>query len=62
MKGAAKLRMLSNRVHTIEVPKGKDITEYHQRGGDVFTWLSQELRRVRMNALVEMKGVRYAAT
>lgn len=59
-KGAAKLRMLSNRVHTIEVPEGKDITDYHKRGGEVFTWLSQELRRVRLNALVELKGVNYA--
>jgi len=57
MKGAAKLRMLSNRVHTIEVPKGKDITEYHQRGEDVFIWLSRELRRVRELALVEWSGV-----
>jgi len=47
MKGAAKLQMVSNRVHAIEVPEGKDITDYHRQGGDVFTWLSQELRRVR---------------
>lgn len=57
MRGAAKLQMLSNRVHAIEVPEGKDITDYYKRGGDVFTWLSQQLRRVRMNALVEMSGV-----
>ncbi len=47
MKGAARLRALSSRVHTIEVPKGKDITEFHQQGGDVFDWLAHELRRVR---------------
>jgi len=57
VKGATRLQMVSNRVHTIEVPEGKDITEYHKRGGDVFTWLSQQLRRVRLNAQVELSGV-----
>jgi DNA primase len=47
VKGASKLKLLSNRIHAIEVPEGKDITEFHKLGGDVFTWLAQELRRVR---------------
>ena len=57
MKGAARLQMLSDRVHPIQVPKGKDVTEFYQQGGDVFTWLAQELRRVRQHALVELSGV-----
>jgi DNA primase len=51
-KGAARLKALSQRVHVVRVPWGKDITEYHVQGGDVFTWLSQELRRVRQTTLV----------
>lgn len=49
-KGAARLRQTSNRVHVVRVPYGKDITEFHQQGGDVFTWLSQELRQIREKA------------
>lgn len=57
MKGAARLQSLSSRVHTIQVPKGKDITEFYQKGGDVFDWLAHELRRVRLNAIVELSEV-----
>ena len=55
-KGAARLQTLSQRVHVIRVPYGKDITEYHLRGGDVFTWLSGELRRVRQEAILGSGG------
>jgi DNA primase len=51
MKGAARLQMVSDRVHTIRVPEGKDITDYHLMGGDVYTWLAYELRRVRQMRL-----------
>lgn len=50
-KGAARLQALSRRVHVIRVPYGKDITEYHLQGGEVFTWLAHELRRVRQDAI-----------
>lgn len=55
-KGAARLQTLSQRVHVIRVPYGKDITEYHLRGGDVFTWLAHELRRVRQEAISRQIG------
>ena len=51
-KGAARLQALSQRVHVIRVPYGKDITEFHLQGGEVFTWLAHELRRVRQDAIV----------
>jgi len=51
-KGAARLQALSRRVHVIRVPYGKDITEFHLQGGEVFTWLAHELRRVRQDAMV----------
>lgn len=50
-KGAARLQALSRRVHVIRVPYGKDITEYHLQGGEVFTWLAHELRRARQDAI-----------
>ncbi len=30
----------------------KDITEFHLQGGEVFTWLAHELRRVRQDAIL----------
>lgn len=51
-KGAARLQALSKRAHVIRVPYGKDITEFHLQGGDVFTWLAHELRRVRQDAIL----------
>jgi len=51
-KGAARLQALSQRVHVIRVPYGKDIPEYHRQGGDVFTWLSRELRRACQDAIL----------
>lgn len=50
-QGAARLQALSRRVHVIRVPYGKDITEFHLQGGEVFTWLAHELRRVRQDAM-----------
>ncbi len=50
-KGAARLQALSRRVHIVQVPWGKDITEYHVRGGDVYKWLENELRQARESAL-----------
>lgn len=46
-KGAARLQALSSRVHVIRVPWGKDITDYYLQGGDVYAWLTRELRQVR---------------
>jgi len=38
-KGAARWQALSRRVHVVQVPWGKDITEYHLQDSDVYTWL-----------------------
>jgi DNA primase len=54
-KGAARLQALSRRVHVVQVPWGKDITEYHLRGGDVYTWLENELRQARQDAISKSK-------
>jgi DNA primase len=51
-KGAARLQALSQRVHIVPVPQGKDITEYHLKGGDVYGWLDDELNRIRENAIL----------
>jgi DNA primase len=55
IKGASRLQSLSNRVHTIQVPKGKDITEFYRQSeeGDVFTWLARELRQARQQAIFQ---------
>ena len=45
-RGAQHLRQLSPRVHVIRVPQGKDITEFHVAGGDVFTWIESEMAGV----------------
>lgn len=37
---------LSARVHRAPIPSGKDVTEFHQRGGDIATWLRSQLRLV----------------
>jgi len=55
-KGAARLKALSDRVHVIHVPHGKDINEFHLQGGDVFTWLSRELRQAREATLFNSGG------
>ncbi|MBI5961798.1 MAG: hypothetical protein HY866_23880 [Chloroflexi bacterium] len=43
-KGAARLHSLSQRMHLVRVPYGKDLTEHHQQGGVLYSWLSCELR------------------
>lgn len=43
-KGANRLLSLSPRFRSIEVPLGKDITEFYLRGGDVYQWLEQAIR------------------
>jgi len=32
------------RVHRVPIPSGNDITEFHQRGGDISTWIRGQLR------------------
>jgi hypothetical protein len=51
VKGAARLQALSQRVHVVQVPKGKDITEFHMQGGDVYAWLDNALRQIHESAL-----------
>ncbi len=46
-KGAERLCALSQRIRLIRVPYGKDLTEYHQQGGVLDSWLARELRQIR---------------
>jgi hypothetical protein len=39
-------------VHVVQVPQGKDITEYHLQGGDVYGWLDDEMNLIRENAIL----------
>ena len=41
-KGAAKLAASSGRMRVVQVPEGKDISEFYDRGGDVVSWLTNE--------------------
>jgi DNA primase len=50
-KGAARLRSLSRRMHPVRVPWGKDLTEFHQQGGDLHPWLARELRQACQNSI-----------
>jgi DNA primase len=43
-KGAGTWAGVSKRVHTVQVPFGKDITEFWQHGGDLSTWVMDVLR------------------
>ncbi|MDX1994330.1 MAG: toprim domain-containing protein, partial [bacterium] len=43
-RGAKRLLSLSPRFHRIELPQGKDVTEFYLRGGDVHAWLEKELK------------------
>ncbi len=52
-KGAARLRALSQRMQPVHVPWGKDLTEFHQQGGNLYSWLARELRQVRQNAILD---------
>jgi DNA primase len=42
-KGANRLLSLSPRFRTVELPTGKDITEFYLNGGDVYSWIEKEL-------------------
>ncbi len=55
-RGAARLQALSRRVHVVQVPQGKDITEYHRQGGDVYGWLDNTLNQARQNVIDTMGG------
>jgi hypothetical protein len=43
-KGAKRLLSLSSRFRPIEVPVGKDITEFYLKGGDVYRWIDHVLK------------------
>jgi hypothetical protein len=43
MKGAARLQALTKRAKVIQVPWGKDITEFVLAGGNVKQWLNEVL-------------------
>lgn len=43
MKGAARLQALTKRARVIQVPWGKDITEFVLKGGNVRQWLNENL-------------------
>lgn len=43
-KGANRLLSLSPRFRSIELPAGKDITEFYVKGGDIYHWIEQTLR------------------
>ena len=45
--GAAFLGDLTARAYRLPIPTGKDITEFHQRGGDVRMWIRQQLEHSR---------------
>jgi DNA primase len=51
-KGTARLLNISQRVHPVHVPFGKDLTEYHLQGGCLHSWLVRELRQICHNALL----------
>jgi DNA primase len=42
-KGAKRLLALSPRFRSVEIPHGKDITEFYLGGGDIYTWIEKEL-------------------
>ncbi len=40
------LAQVSRRAHQVETPTGKDVTRFHQAGGDLCAWLQGELTRL----------------
>jgi len=42
--GAEFWRGATARVHRLPIPSGNDITEFHQRGGDISRWIRAQLR------------------
>jgi len=49
-KGAQAWRALSSRVRTIDIPFGKDLTDFFLRGGDVRDWIKTQLHLNRPSA------------
>jgi DNA primase len=47
-KGAKRLLSLSPRFRRIELPAGKDITEFYLRNGDVYMWIERALEERRI--------------
>jgi DNA primase len=45
-KGAASLKELSQRIVSVRVPHGKDLTDFHAAGGDLEAWLRYHLDRL----------------
>jgi hypothetical protein len=43
-KGANRLLSLSPRFRPVEVPQGKDITEFYLHDGDIYAWIADELK------------------
>jgi DNA primase len=43
-KGANRLLSLSPRFRPVQVPQGKDITEFYLKGGDVYHWIDHVLK------------------
>ncbi len=43
--GAAKLAALSERMHRIQPPVGKDVTDFWQKGGRLRDWIAFHLAR-----------------
>lgn len=42
-QGAEFWQSITARVHRVPIPSGKDLTEFHQRGGDVARWIRGQL-------------------
>jgi hypothetical protein len=42
-KGAKRLLSLSPRFRRLQLPEGKDITEFYLKGGDVYSWIADRL-------------------
>ena len=55
-KGAVRLHAVSQRAHAIHVPWGKDLTEFHQQGGSLYSWLARELRQIREKISIKEEG------
>ncbi len=51
-QGAARLGLGSERMHRVRVPWGKDLTEFHQQQGNLYSWLARELRRAREKTIL----------
>ena len=45
-RGADLWQAMTARVHRVPIPSGKDLTEFHQRGGDIGRWMRGQLWQV----------------